>query len=478
MADLKDFGPLLDKALAELDRRASMCAKNKAYTRSSAPVPRAVESAKLVNAYQALMGMSQAPWAGLVVESVQDRLEVGGFKTGDKAIDARLWKDVWQANGLDSQAKLAQHSILRDGRAFATNWPGADGQPEIVFDGADQMVVLYAEGRHMQRYRYAAVRRWVDDNDRKQLTLYLRDGIYKFREAKEQTDDPMRVQASGSWWEQREEKLPDGHREPWPVENPFGVLPVVELWTNGELQAGAFPYARGEFQFCHGLLDRINLLTFLGLVVALWMGFPLRYAIGDKILRDDDNNPLPPFASKPDEVVQMEDPNAKIGQLQAADRGNLSIFGELSQLAHVTKTPAHLFPHTDGFSNISADTIRALEGGQNAKVRGIHKPQIGEDHEEVVRTAGLMLPKPIIVPPTAEVDWLDHESRSLAERADAAVKLASIEGMPWTVTAELALQMTQEQIRRAQADGASSVIGRLLAEMPNGNGATPPVPAA
>jgi hypothetical protein len=94
----------------------------------------------------------------------------------------------------------------------------------------------------------------------------------------------------------------------------------------------------------HGLLDRINLLTFLGLVVAFWMGFPLRGVIGDKILRDDDGKPLPPFKVAADEVFQFENPAAKLAEFKAADRGNLSIFDELAQLAYLTKTPAHYFP--------------------------------------------------------------------------------------------------------------------------------------
>lgn len=463
MADIKDLGPLLTKALEELHTRARCVKRNREYTRGCAVIPRVITDTKLTNAYKLLMTQSQAPWASVAVDSVQDRLEVGGIRTGDRKIEEAVWSDIWQGNGLDGEAKLVQHSILRDGRAVAIIWPDRNDQPEIVYEAADQVVVLYEEGRHQQRHRRAAVRCWTDsETDRENVTIYTPRALYKLREAREQTEAPMRFQAAGKWWEQREEIGRDGQPEPWPLPNPIDVLPAVEIATNRELCSGPFPYARGEFEHCHGLLDRIQLLTFLGLVVALWMGFPLRYLIGDKILRDDDGNAIQPFESKPDQVVQLENPAAKIGQLDPADRKNLSIFGELQQFAYVTKTPAHYFPNETGFSNISADMIRALEGGLHAKTRGIHKPQIGAGHEEVLRVAGLMHPDEIILPQTAEIVWLDHESRSMAERLDAAVKAQTV-GLPWPMIAEMYLGMTQEAIGRAESQGAGQQLAALVA---------------
>ena len=472
MASIKDFGPQLDLLLVELSKRTTLAQRHQKYLDGCAPVPQAVRSARLTKAYDLLMPMSNAPWASTIVDSKQDRLEVGGIRTGDADLDRLIWRQVWQNNEMDAESKLGHQGILTNGRVFATIWPDTDDhdQVEIVLDGADQMVVQYREGRHRARHRVAALRSWKDETDRRYVTLYRKDGIYKFVESREQTDNAERVQADGTWFEQLE--VPD---EPWPVANPFGVLNVIEVLTNRRLQAGAFPYARGEFQHHVGLLDRINLLTFLGLVVAVWMGFPLRGVIGDKILRDDDDNPLPPFESKPDEIFQFENPNAKIEEFKAADRKNLSIFDELAQLAYSTKTPAHYFPMGTGLSNISADMIRALEGGMHAQVDGIHKPFIGSGWEEVLRVGGLMLPDPVDVPREAELAWVDKQSRSLAEMADAAGKLKEI--LPNVMIAEKYLGFTQEEIGRMQSAMAGSALDRLLqaAQEPapavaNGNG--------
>jgi hypothetical protein len=217
-------------------------------------------------------------------------------------------------------------------------------------------------------------------------------------------------------------------------------------------------HARGEYGHCLGLIDRINLLTFLGLVVAFWMGFPVRAVIGDRILRDDDGKVIPPFNVEADTIAQLENPNARLDSYEAADRGNLSIYPELAQLAAITKTPRHYFPLAQAMANLSADAIRADEGALNAKVVK-HKSSAGEGWEEVLRLCGLMVDQPLS--PRAELVWLDHESRSLAERADAATKLAPI--MPWQALAEHVLNATQDEIARWEAMRASDALGQLVA---------------
>lgn len=474
MASVKDYGPQLNLMLEMLDRREKDARVAQGYMEGNSPIPRGVRQAKLTKAYEALMGMATAPWASLSVDSVQDRLEVGGIRTGTKSLDDQLWA-LWRANALEAESKLGHHSALTDGRVYATVWPDADtGEPEVVLDPASQMVVLYVEGRHRTKHRVAALRRWKDDGDKLHCTLYRKDELVKLSQAKEGTpDDEMRVSAAGVLWEPRVELAPDGMPELWPLPNPFNVVPVVEVATNRRLKPGPFPYARGEFTHCMGLLDRINLLTFLGLVVAVWMGFPLRWVVGDKIFRDDDGNPIAPFDSKPDQVFQTENPDARLGQLEAADRSNLSVVDELGQFAYITKTPAHYFPGSGGIANISADAVRALEGGLHAKVDGIHKPQLGGGWLEVERVLGLMSNPVLTVPPTAELFWRDKQSRSLAEAADAATKLQSI-GVPVTLVAETALGWSQDMINRLDSHAAQSALSTLVAAA--NTPAAPPMP--
>jgi Phage portal protein, SPP1 Gp6-like len=431
---------------AELDSRARHCRIVESYFDGHSPLPLAVTEAKVTRAYRRLMPAADAPWGTLVVGSVLDRLEVGGIRDQDSKVADIAW-GLWQENHMDAESKLAHSAGLVSGRAFALTWPDqTTGRPEISLDTAEQMIVQYEEGsRHKRR---AALRRWQDaDTNLVMATLYRPEAIYKLQQSNE------RENASWGPWAPR---LVDG--EDWPVANPFNVVPVVEIRFNPRLRPGQWGYARGEYAHCLGLIDRINLLTFLGLVVAFWQGFPIRAVIGDRILRDDDGNVIQPFEATADSIVQFENPAVKLDTFAAADRGNLSVYPELAQLAAITKTPRHYFPLAQAMSNLSADAIRADEGALNAKVID-HKASAGEGWEEVLRLCGLMVDAPLS--PRAELVWLDHESRSLAERADAASKLAAI--MPWQILAERVLNATQDEIARWEALRAGDALSQLVA---------------
>lgn len=443
----------LDSMLTELDKRAKQSRLNEKYLDGSPPVPDAIVRARVTKAYRNLVPLTSTPWGSLIVDAAQDRLEVSGISSEDKATDKLVW-GIWQDNQMDAESQLGHTSALTDGRTFATVWrPPGSSAPEITLDDAATVIVRYSEGN--RRRREAALRRWVDEDEKTHLTLYRADGLFKFTESKDQTRAVGRVKAGGTWWEAREED------ELWPLPNPWNVVPVVEIGVNARLKPGSYRYARGDFEHALGLIDRINLLTFLGLVVAFWMGFPLRGVIGEKIAYDDDGEPMAPFKANASGMFQLENPNAKVEEFKAADRGNLSIYPELDQLATVTKTARYYFPIENGYTNISADMIRASEGLQNAKLVK-HKGTLGEGWEEVQRLSGLMSDEQVLLSPRAELMWRDHESHSMSERADAAQKIASVEGIPWQFVAQKFLNCSQEEIAKLEAMAAGSALGKLL----------------
>lgn len=478
----------VEKLACELDKRATRHDTLTSYRDGDAPLPAAVKRAKLTSAYQVLMPFASSNWGGLIVDSVLDRLEPTGIRSEDSVADKALW-GFWQDNQMDLEAKLGHDSTLTDGRAFALVWPDANGNPEITLDDSSQMIIAYREGRRRPQDAIAALRRWVDDDERPYATLYRPDGIFKFVGPKGATKvvsspaiQPL-TEDHGSVveyvtklavadkveWEPR--IVGD---EQWPLENPLGIVPAVELAVNRRLKSGMFPAAFGEFERSTGHIDRINILTFLGLVVAFWMGFPLRTVVGEKILKDDDGNTLPPFEAMADSVGQFENPNVKLEQFDAADLKNLSVEEHVKQLAAICKTPAHYL--IADMVNLSADAIRAAEASLVSKVNN-HKTSLGEAWEQVLRLGGLMLDNPVDLSPRAELLWEDHEARSMAERADAAVKLKDI--LPWQPLAEKVLGATQEEIARWESMRSASALDELVASMgANGNApeSTPPNP--
>ena len=461
--------------VAELDRRIAEHGRLEAYVGDEGAVPNVITEARLTRLYEYLLPKAEAPWATLIVDSKLDRLEPTGIRDGENREAAELiWAEGWQANSMDAESKLGHAAALTHGRFYATVWPTADGTPDIALDDQTQMIVKFAEGS--RRKRVAALRKWKA-GDTLYATLYRTDGVFKF-----EADATAGATAQTTDWKQREVAGED-----WPLPLPdvlAGEIPVVEIAVNRRLKPGVYPYARGEFAHCTGLIDRINLLTFLGLVVAIWQGFPIRGVIGERIrreiLKDDDGNTIldettgepqtrtvPPFEAKPDSIAQIENPEAKTFEFAGADRKNLSVFAELDQLAVITKTPRHYFPLEGGMSNLSAEAIMASEGGMHAAVTG-HEATLGEGWEDVCRLAGRILGTELT--PQASLQWADHSSRSLAERADAFTKLAS--SLPWVAAAEIALNVTDEQIARWQTEQAMSPIMSLIRDAQNGDAGT------
>jgi len=414
------------------------------YRDGGSPIPAAITKSRTTKSYRLLMPQSEAPWGDLVVGSTLDRLEMKGLRDEKQSDADEVW-GMLQENQLDLESKIVHDACLTDGRAAALVWPEeGEDTPTITFDSMATMCVMYEPGS--RRKRRAAMRHWIDDSQ-PYANIYTRDGIYKFKGPRYSSG------FDGTQWTRFQ---PPGDEE-WPVRNPYNVVPVVEFGINRRLRPGVFPFARGEYEHCIGLLDRINLLTFLGLVVAFYMGFPLRGVLGARILKDDAGDPIAPFDASAPGVFQFEDPEAQIAEFKAADRANLSIFPDLAQLAMITKTPRHYFPMEGGMANLAADAIRASEGALHAKVSN-YQPSLGESWEETARVLGAMTGHEISQ--RATIDWVDHESRSLAERADAASKLKDV--VPSIAIAEKVLDWMLDDWRRWQAENQTAPLAGVV----------------
>ncbi len=432
-------------------------------------IPSQIATAKLTKRYRQLMEMSQATWGKPIVAAKLDRLEVNGLTSPDKAVSLAVWDGVWQENNLNLMTRLANSDAMADGRAHATVWPaaqwlldgdggvaGADG-PSVTFDGSTTMIVEYAEGSLTRRT--GALRRWTDDDDEDLILLYRPDGLYKFKATKEADRSSASFMAGGRRWIPREEP-----GESWPLPNPLRIVPVIELGVNRELASGRFAMCRGEYADVTPRLDAVNLLTFLGLDLAVSMSYPLRILFGDVegVRKDDQGNPLPPFDAYIGGVSHITDKDARIDEFKAADRAGLSIYGELQQVAALTATPKHYFPNDGVIANVSAETITAFEGPMHATVTASHQPSLGAAYEEILRIGALMLPVPVRLSPRAEVTWADHQSRSLGEQASAYAQLTGGDnGLPMAAAAEIALGASQDAIRRYEALHADSAFAQI-----------------
>lgn len=419
------------------------------------PYPPLVQESQVKRAYKMLMELSPLNLPQAIVDSTEASLEIQGFRFGDKGADDEVW-ELFQENGLDAESGMLHQSVLTTGRAYAIVWGDGsrDPQPRVTLEHTSTCMVEYEPGSRRLR---GALRRWQDGKTW-YANLFRPDGLYKFQTEAEELPD----QAEG--WKRR-----DVEGETWPLDNPFGRVNVVEFAINRTLRPNRYGTAWGDFARNLPHLKRIDYKIFSGLVALTWSGFPLRYVIGDPIMydknedgTDDKSSPKPPFDALASAVAQFENPNAKVGQLNEANVSNYSAEDDIKHLAAVTATPLfHLLP--GAMINIAEPAVRAGQDAHVAKVRRYHRP-LGEAWEDVTR---LMLQvknpqDPRAKDASAEIIWRDPEHRSLAEQADAATKLASID-VPLQVIMSKVLGMTPREISRAQAEAAADAV---LSQLP------------
>lgn len=433
----------------ELDARAAKVQKLDEYREENGgAIPPAVKHAKVTKAYRLLMSLSSTNYAKVIVKAAASKMQVGGIKCGDKALEDAAWK-IWQDNRMGAEFRRATDSVLAHGRAFAIVRPRGEGEsPEIILEDSATVIVEYKEG---SRYdRVCALRRWLDDDKILHGTLYYPDATYRLKTNRRVESAAEREMLQPVAWDL------DGE----PLENPHGVVPAVEIATNGGLKSGRFGTAEGDYETELGLLDRINTLEFLRLVIAFTASFPVRVVIGDKILRDDDGKRIAPFELGADIVAQLEDPNAKLEEFKEA---NLKAFGEsvdrdVETLAGVTGTPFDHFKSVP-VQNVNAEALWASRDRLNTRVSD-HLPFVGEGAEEFLRVAMLMNGQDL--PQNATLQWVNRESRSLAARADAAGKLKDI--LPWQVIAQRVLDMSQDEIADVELLRSTDAFTDLLRE--------------
>jgi hypothetical protein len=212
------------------------------------------------------------------------------------------------------------------------------------------------------------------------------------------------------------------------IPNPLGWVPVVQL-RNGDrlLDDGV-----SEIEDIKPLVDALNKSLVDMMTTSEYVGRPRRWATGIELeevpVLDADGtdtgetvavNPLP----EGNRSLVSENESAKFGQLAAADLNGYEAATRvlLGQIMAVSALPAHYVGvFTDNPS--SADAMRAAEASLTARAEA-RQATFGRSWEQVARlmTAVRHGTDPDRV--EVRVGWADAATRSVAQEADAVVKL-------------------------------------------------------
>lgn len=223
---------------------------------------------------------------GGVVDAHADRLQIERFVMGsandnseesDESKQVResinaLAAEIWQRNRMDERAGEVHKEALLTGDGHVIVWPetgdtlGEDGVfPQLWPQKADHVRVHYDD--EQPGLVTLAAKTWQLHDGRRRLNLYYPDRIEKYVTRTKNQELPKSAA-------QLDQFQPDG--EPWPVPNPWGVVPVIHFANN----AGTGEYGASELRDVIPLQDALNkVLT--DLILASEMGgFPQKVILG------------------------------------------------------------------------------------------------------------------------------------------------------------------------------------------------------
>ena len=398
----------------------------------------AFSSQKFRNAFGGLFSAFADNWMPLVVDAVEERLNVEGFRYGtNPEADEGAWA-IWQKCGLDAKSQLGHSTSLILGDSYAVVWGDGDNEPTVDVFSPHDVIVAYDPSNRTKRI--AALRRFSDDNGL-HVILFMPNFVYKWAQ----------VKGDSTW---REEFDID---EPWPLPNPIGEVPVVQFSNRPAIGSD---FGTSEFKSVIPQQDAANKLLADMLVASEFAAFPQRWATGLELPVDDQGNVKQPFEISVDKLLISEDSDTKFGVMPAGDLQNYIKGVELlvQHIASQTRTPPHYFYLSGNFP--SGDAIKSAETGLVAKSRRKMR-FFGEAWEEVMRLCFVVKGDERADVTNAETVWGDPEYRSESELADALVKRAAI-GVPRQQLWEDA-GYTQVQISRFNAMDEQDKANSLLA---------------
>ena len=429
---------LLQDLLQRLNQPAARYAELDRYYSGTQPL--AFLSPEAKQALGNRFGVMASNLPRLAVTALAERLRVTGFSG-----DPDLW-DEWIRNDLDQTSGIAHREALLLGDSYVIVWADQFGRPKVTVESAKQVAVLTDPG---SREVYAAIKRWEDPNtNTTEAVMYLRDVIVR-----------LRAEQRGA--------VANGFKTVDEIANPLGVVPVVNLRNTDRIVG---EWGVSEVDDLKPLVDALNKSLADMMVTSEYVGRPRRWATGIELIEEqvvDDNgdpvldgdgqpvlteiNPIP----EGHRAMISENADAKFGQLNAADLAGYeaSVRVILGQIMAVSTLPAHYVGvFTD--NPASADALRAAEASLTARAEA-RQAQFGRSWEQVAR---LMLAvrdgrDPALVDPV-RVHWADAATRSVAQEADAVVKLYQAGLLPQGY-ALAKLGYSEDEIAKVTGDAAA-----------------------
>ncbi|MFD0773460.1 phage portal protein [Streptomonospora algeriensis] len=413
-------------------------------------------------------------WCSPVINSPAERMNILGIRpAGETAADKEMQR-IWRDNSCDRTSSEALTVMLAAARSYGLVWnnPRDEKTPRITFERADQCIVRHDPETGLGTH---GLKLWRDEK-KEYATLYDWHFVWKWqrqaaRVVPEGDQPDPAVQAGGGW----EPRQPTGD-DTWPIPNPLGALPLVELRNQTLLDDSPISDIDGTI----AMQDAINLVWAYLLNALDYASLPQRIMTGaqppkvpllDSQGQQVGERPVELDELMRDRVLWVPDQTARSSEWSAA---NLDVFSSVIERAieHVaaqTRTPPHYL--IGRIANLSAEALASAETGLVSKtrerivyatpeIREIHAlAALVQDNDAKARAmrGGVVL-------------WDDPQYRAMGQKVDALMKLKQM-GFPFQWIAEqygLEPEEAARVMQMREEEAAKDPIGAIAAEFNRG----------
>jgi hypothetical protein len=402
-------------------------------------------------------------WPMLVVDSVEERLDVEGFREpGSDTNDDDLWR-VWQENDCDEGSQLAHVDALVMRRSYAAVGTNED-DPETPLITYESPLEVYADVDPRTRKVRAALRRWCDYQSSQVRSMEQYATLYR-------PDHTVYYDMTNGW------KVLDRD------DHQLGAVPLVPMVNRSRLADWT---GRSDLTPILPLAQAANKLATDMMVAAEFVALPLRglFGVGPDDLEDIEGNKLTALQAMLGRLLTLPDPEGGAKQFEFTSANLANFHDSINQLAHLVASISGLPPHYLGLATDNPPSADAIRSAEIRLIKRAERKQraFGGAHEQVMRLVrrlqtGEWDPKLRRL----ETVWRDPATPTQAQKADATVKLLQA-GAIDAEQAQEDLGYTDVQrgrMRRRKQQAVDQVLGGDLATLhplPGGEPQHDPMP--
>jgi hypothetical protein len=280
-------------------------------------------------------------WCAVVINSVKDKINLKSVSLAGANLG-----DMLERNQVLLESDAVHESALIAGESYYIVWKDADNKATGYYNDPRQCVVLYSpENPHVIDY---AAKWWLDAEKHIRVTLYYADRIEYYRSTSEN------VMSSNLGLNSFDAFIPEGVGSATPAHD-LGEVPVFHFRTSQRRVVSDLANVIAP-------QNAINLLLSDMMVSAEFGAFKQKYIISNA---EFENGRL---KSSPDEVWQIPDLDAKVGEFSVTELSNYiaGIDKYATSLSIIERIPKFYLLNDGGVP--SGESLIAQEAPLNRKV--------------------------------------------------------------------------------------------------------------